>query len=252
MDHFKRVATARSDLTEAELRAATAQSARIAAAHEYRSLAEFDLVEPLRPLSVDLDNARRTVAAAEPRLSELLVARNEGRTLDQAATVKLSEAIISDQAAEDILRHFGPLWSEAEKLDAELVAARIELDEATEKSQNAETILHTQAEELSALDHIFDEKTKSLDQAATKLKDQSSRALLADRLVDATALLQKRVMLKRDCATVKVSAAPRLNLLCHPYAREGQAVVCPLLRGSSPTRCVAPKPLRARHGSGRL
>src|SRR5450759_1485918 len=34
---------------------------------------------------------------------------------------------------------------------------------------------------------------------------------------------------------------PRVNLLCHPYAREGQAVVCPLLRGSSPTRGVAPK-----------
>ena len=36
----------------------------------------------------------------------------------------------------------------------------------------------------------------------------------------------------------------RLNLLCHPYAREGQAVVCPLLRGSSATRGVAPKSLR--------
>src|SRR5450759_4038832 len=33
---------------------------------------------------------------------------------------------------------------------------------------------------------------------------------------------------------------PRVNLLCHPYAREGQAVVCPLLRGRSPTRWVAP------------
>jgi hypothetical protein len=34
---------------------------------------------------------------------------------------------------------------------------------------------------------------------------------------------------------------PRVNLHYHPYAREGQAVVCPLLRGSSPTRGVAPK-----------
>src|SRR4029077_1155437 len=34
---------------------------------------------------------------------------------------------------------------------------------------------------------------------------------------------------------------PRVNLFCHPYAREGQAVVCPLLRGRSPTRSVAPK-----------
>ena len=33
----------------------------------------------------------------------------------------------------------------------------------------------------------------------------------------------------------------RFNLFCQPYAREGQAVVCPLLRGRSPTRSVAPK-----------
>src|SRR5258705_385816 len=34
---------------------------------------------------------------------------------------------------------------------------------------------------------------------------------------------------------------PRVNPSYHPYAREGQAVVCPLLRGRSPTRSVAPK-----------
>jgi hypothetical protein len=37
---------------------------------------------------------------------------------------------------------------------------------------------------------------------------------------------------------------PRVNLNSHPYARagaDGQAVVCPLLRGRSPTRWVAPK-----------
>src|SRR6202166_2353582 len=40
---------------------------------------------------------------------------------------------------------------------------------------------------------------------------------------------------------------PRVNLLYPPYARggaDGPAVVCPLLRGSSPTRGVAPKQLR--------
>src|ERR1700692_1133492 len=37
---------------------------------------------------------------------------------------------------------------------------------------------------------------------------------------------------------------PRVYLISHPYAREGadgQAVVCPLLRGSLATRGVAPK-----------
>jgi S-formylglutathione hydrolase FrmB len=41
---------------------------------------------------------------------------------------------------------------------------------------------------------------------------------------------------------------PRVNPSCHPYAREGQAVVCPLLRGRSPTRSVAPKQPRASDG----
>src|SRR5450631_1896834 len=39
-------------------------------------------------------------------------------------------------------------------------------------------------------------------------------------------------------------SGPRVTHCPHPYAREGadgQAVVCPLLRGSSPTRGVAPK-----------
>src|SRR5664279_3498888 len=52
---------------------------------------------------------------------------------------------------------------------------------------------------------------------------------------------------------------PRFNLVYQPYAREGAdglAVVCPLLRGSSPTRWVAPKQHRVsgvlslRHFSG--
>src|SRR5674476_1391914 len=40
------------------------------------------------------------------------------------------------------------------------------------------------------------------------------------------------------------SIGPRVNLVYQPYARggaDGQAVVCPLLRGSSATRGVAPK-----------
>src|ERR1017187_8167257 len=39
-------------------------------------------------------------------------------------------------------------------------------------------------------------------------------------------------------------SGPRVNLFYQPYARggaDGQAVVCPLLRGSSATRGVAPK-----------
>ena len=152
LDHFKRVVIARSDLAQAEAQAAAARSAREAAADDYRSLAEFDLIEPLRPLSVDLDNARRTATEAKSRLDELLVAREDARTLDEAAATRLSDATTADEAAEDIFKRFGPLWSEAEKLDAELATARTEFDDATEKSQQAETTLRDHVDALAALD----------------------------------------------------------------------------------------------------
>src|SRR5271169_5445769 len=54
---------------------------------------------------------------------------------------------------------------------------------------------------------------------------------------------------QRDRVAPKPLRGPALTSSCHPYAREGadgQAVVCPLLRGSSPTRGVAPKQHRTR------
>ena len=152
LDHFKRVVSARSDLAQAEAQATAARLAREAASDDYGALAEFDLVEPLRPLSVDLENARRTATEANSRLVDLQVAREDTRTLDEAAATQLSEAVTADEAAEDIFKRFGPLWSEAEKLDAELATARTEFNDATEKSQQAETALRNQVDALTALD----------------------------------------------------------------------------------------------------
>ncbi|WP_033921033.1 AAA family ATPase [Sphingomonas sp. 37zxx] len=207
LDHYKRVATARSDLAQAAARAATARSAREAAADEYRSLAEFDLVEPLRPLSVDMDNALRAAAEAESRLGDLLVAREEARTIDETAATQLTDATTADEAAEDLFKRCGPLWSEAEKLDAELATARIEFIDATEKSQQAETTLRSSVDALAALDQTLGQATESLGTTAAQLRDQSGRGLLADRLDDATVLLEKRVNLKQSRGTAVSGAA---------------------------------------------
>ncbi|MGY3281239.1 AAA family ATPase [Bradyrhizobium sp. S3.7.6] len=198
LDHFKRVVAARSDLAQAVDRAGTARSARETAANEYQSLAEFDLVEPLRPLSVEMDNARRTVTEAESRLDDLLIAREEARTRDDAAAGQLSDAATADEAAEDLFKRFGPLWSEAEKLDAELAAARIEFTDAAAKSQQAETTLRSNVDALAALDQAIGQCTDSLGITMVQLREQSARAILADRLGDATVLLEKRASLKQS------------------------------------------------------
>lgn len=207
LDHFKRVTVARSDLAQAEAQVVVARSAREAVADDYGALAELDLIEPLRPLSIDLDNARRSATEAESRLGELLIARADAQARDEAAAIRLSDATTADGAAEDTFKRFGPIWSEAEKLDADLATARTEFDDATGKSQQAEAALRAQAETLAATDQALFQATESHRKAAAQLKNQSGRVLLADRLDDAKALIEKRGILKRDRAAVALRAA---------------------------------------------
>jgi len=207
LDHFKRVAAARSDLARAEAQAVAACTAREAAAGEYLSLAELDLVEPLRPLAVDLQNAQRIALEAKSRLDGLLVAREEARTLDVASSTQLSDATAANAAAEETLRKFGPLWSEAERLDAELATARVELNDATEKSQRAEAMLRDLADALTEIDQTLGQTSELHRTMSAQLSGQSDRLLLVDRLNDVMELLAKRHTLKQDHATARSEAA---------------------------------------------
>ncbi|GEC15345.1 AAA family ATPase [Nitrobacter winogradskyi] len=207
LDHFKRVAAARSDFALAEAQEVAARATREAAADEYRSLAEFDLVEPLRPLAVDLQNARRTAAEAKSRLDGLLVAREEARTLDAASATQLAGAATASVAAEDVLKKFGPLWSEAERLDTELEAARTEFNDAIEKSQQAEATLRDKADALATIDQTLGQTSESYRTTAAQLNRQSDRVLLAYRLSDAMDLLTKRGALQQEHAAATVATA---------------------------------------------
>ena len=200
LDHFKRVAAAQSDLARAEAQAVAALETREAAADEYQSLAEFDLVEPLRPHVADLQNARRMAVEVKTRLDGLLIAREEARTLDAASTTHLTDAVTANVSAEDVLKNFGPVWSEAERLDTELTTARVEVDDATGKSQQAEATLLDKTDVLATIDQTLGQTSDLHRTSAAQLNSQSDRVLLADRLNDAIGLLAKRGELKREHA----------------------------------------------------
>lgn len=200
LDHFKRVAAARSDLAQAEAQAVAASATREAAADEYRSLAEFDLVEPLRPLAVDLQNARRTAGEVKTRLEGLVVSREEARTLGVTSEAQLADAVTANLSAEDALKNFGPLWSEAERLDTELAAARTEVNDAMETSLRAEAALRDQADALATINQTLGQTAELHRTTAAQLNIQSDRVLIADRLSDAVDLLEKRGALKREHA----------------------------------------------------
>lgn len=206
LDHFKRVAAARSDLARADAQAVAAREARETAADEYQSLAEFDRVEPLRPLAVDLQNAGQIAAEAKSRLEGLLVAHEEARTLDAASATQLADAAAANAAAEDVLKNFSPLWSEAERLDAELATARTEFNDAMEKSQQAEATLRDRADALATIDQTLGQTSETHLTTVGQLDSRSDRLLLVNRLSDATDLLAKRGELNQEHTTATSEA----------------------------------------------
>ncbi len=143
---------------------------------------------------------------AKSRLDGLLVAQEEARALDVASTTRLTEATAANAAAEDTLRKFSPLWSEAERLDTELATARIELNDATEKSQRAKATLRDQEDALAAIDQALGQTTELHGAKTAQLSSQSDRLPLVDRLNDAMDLLAKRHTLKQDHATATSEA----------------------------------------------
>lgn len=102
--------------------------------------------------------------------------------------------------------NFGPLWSEAERLDSELAAARTELNDAMEKSREAEATLRDKVDALATIDQILGQTSELHRTTALQLNSQSDRILLTDRLSDAMDLLAKRGALKQDHATATSEA----------------------------------------------
>lgn len=219
LEHVKRVVTARDNLNRAEADASSARLAREAAADDYRSLAEFDLVEPLRPLAVELRNAQGARAEAESRLEALSVAREDARLSDAAMATELATAVSENGVAEKALKDFLPVWSEAERLDTQLAAARTELADAIEKSQAAEESLRGKSEALATLDRTIAEKSELSRTTVAELDSRSGRDLVLNRLADALDLLTKRKALAEERSGY-ISTAERATAAAETMQRD--------------------------------
>ncbi len=211
LEHAKRVDRARANLGQAETAAAQAAIDRENADDDYRRLAELDAVEPLRTSSADHDRARRIAEESRVRSVALFDASEAARIVDETADARLADATANDQAAEDAVGRFSSLWSEAEKLDAELTAARTELADAEQAQAQAEASLGEQERSLADIESSFAEATTAHHEAAAELAVQARSELLANRFDEARSLLDKRMKLldERGVATALIADAER-------------------------------------------
>jgi len=198
LDHFRRVATARQNMAQAEAQIEAAAAMRAAASADYSTLSELDAVEPMRPLATELRNGRRAVTELETRLGELRDTRSTSLDLDAAAKLHLDAASVAHGASEAELRRLEPIWTAAEKLDAELSGARTESDAASKAAAEAEVAREKHRASLAELDETISRTQQQLTAAETELEARSHQAILADRLDVAVDLLKKGSALKNE------------------------------------------------------
>lgn len=211
LDHAKRIDRARANLAQAETVAAQAAIDREIGDGDYRRVAELEAAEPLRAPSTDHDRATRTAEESGVRVLALFDASEAARIVDEAADARLVDATANDQAAEDAVVRFGSVWSEAGKLDAELIAAKAELADAEHGQTQAEASLGEQERNLACIEKSFAETTISHHEASAQLAVQARSELLADRIDEVTSLLDKRTKLldERGVATASIADAER-------------------------------------------
>ena len=206
LQHMARIATARRDLQQAETDMVAALAAHEGAATDRQLIAELNTIEPLRLLAVDVSNGECTAREAATKVVEMLAALKEARVLDEAAVVRLAEATAADEIAEQTFKIFGPLWSQAEQLDAQITSAEAEFTRAVDDAGKAGAAMHQQKQALGTLDQEIGEVTESHQSATACLAQQSGRSLIADRIEDVTALLEKRAALGEASATASKAA----------------------------------------------
>lgn len=209
LEHAKRIDYARANLAQAEIGATQAASYREAGDDDYRRVAEMEAAEPLRALSTEHDRATRIAEESTVRFLAMFDASEAARIADDGAGARLVHAIENDRAAEETIDRFGSIWSEAERLDAELITAKAELADAEHGQTQAEASLAEEQRNLAQIEESVAETTNSYCEVSAHLASQARTELLADRIDEAMSLLDKRIKLldERRVATASIANA---------------------------------------------
>ncbi|MGO9546471.1 MAG: AAA family ATPase [Rhodomicrobium sp.] len=206
LEQLARIEMARRFLQQAEIDMEAASLAHDAAASDRLRLAELDTIEPLRPLTIDVRNAERAALVAAAKTIEIQDVFEKARVQDEAAAILLAEATAAEESAEETFKQFGPLWSQAEQLDAKILGAEAEWARASEDASNAKAAWQLQKRSAAAIVQEIGNATARRQSAITRLEQQGARSILADRIDDVTALLAKRAALCEPLAMASRAA----------------------------------------------
>jgi exonuclease SbcC len=185
------IAATQENLRLANEQLVIAQQQRDEAQEDFTALAELDEVEPLRALHTLARDAADALPRAAQKVTATTTERDRAANAAQAADACLTKAQEAAREAELVFKSFGPAWSEAGRLDAQINSAREEFQKAEQEAGDADSKVKNQQTKLEALQSELVTATSEYEKATQQMETQSKNAALSERLDDVLALLQK-------------------------------------------------------------
>ncbi len=200
LDGAARLAEARLQVAAAEARLAEVRTAEAAAAADRLRLGELDAVEPLRGACEAVATTRSEVEAASIALTAAQAGLAEAETGAAVTAEVHSRAKAADEAAEAGFKAFGPVWSEAAKLDADILQAAREAERAEGEAAAASRTAEGAAASLSDLARRHGAAEAARAEVAARHEADTGGAYLAARADEVAGLFSKRATLRTQLA----------------------------------------------------
>ncbi len=182
---------AQSRLTEAD-RALELALNNSANTQEDRTNLAFGLsVQPLRPLR---DRFSELARKERPQEDEVTAAHDElehAVTDDDAAKERVSTAQSTHEKAEQDFKEFGPVWTEATRLDTELVTAISEANSAGVADTDARQALEKADQYLGEITRQLGSAETELRSSKAKLQEHANHVSLADQITNIRLLFER-------------------------------------------------------------
>lgn len=201
LDLARRIAALQVQVEQADASARTARAARDAALPDRDQLTRLDAVEPIRRCYDTLATAERDAVETKAALAAVSVEAAAAEAAVVRAGACFEVARHADADAEAVLQGFGPVWSEAERLDGVIAAAEEEAVRAAESVTRLNAVAALARDHLADIHRRLARATAERDAAARQCVAWANRAALADRAEEIAGLFRKRALLRANLAT---------------------------------------------------
>ena len=209
LEKLRALSVARENLRIAEVELAAASQKRSEAGPDFAAQAEREQAEELRSLEVLAASAASALPVAAKRLIDAEQFETSTKATKVLAEERLATADQEETAAEEAFKNFGPLWTEAEGLDAQIVQADEEGQAAQREYEKADEAVVAQELLHQKLQDELAAASKKYSDAGRTVEAKAGVAHLAERFDDVLVLLERHAKeaVNSKQAEAKVTAA---------------------------------------------